>query len=231
MCFGSDLRSFLKLNIMEPEIQKLLHSFFDKFELKSFDKEKTIIKPKNDKIFFLTKGVVKMFILSRKGENLTLNIYKEYSLFPISLIFNLKNKYAFKALTKAQGYFAPKNDFVKFVKKNPIILFDLLKRIYQGLDGFFMISSSLLSKDAFYKVLSQLIIYARRFGQNNQNIITFDWHLTHHQLASQTGLARESVTRQIKKLEDKGLVGYSGKKLFIYNLSKLEEEYFFRNTP
>lgn len=212
---------------MEPNVQKLLHSFFDKFGLKSFDKEKAIIKPANDQIFFLIKGAVKMFILSRKGEDLTLNIYKECSLFPISLIFNLQNKYGFKSLTKVQGYFAPKNDFVKFVKKNPIILFDLLKRIYQGLDGFFMLSSTLLSKDAFYKVLSQLIIYARRFGQKNQNsTITFDWRLTHHQLASQTGLARESVTRQIKKLEDKGLVGYSGKKLFIYNLSKLEKEYF-----
>lgn len=212
---------------MEPEIQKLLHSFFDKFELKSFIKGKTIVKPKNNKIFFLTKGVVKMFGLSKKGKDLTLNIYKAYSFFPISLIFNIQNKYIFKSLTEVQGYFAPKKDFEKFVIENPTVLLNLLKRIYQGLDGFYMLSNALLSKDAFYKVISQLIIYAKRFGQKNQNnTITFDWRLTHHQLASQTGLARESVTRQIKKLENKGLIGYSGKKLFIYNLSKLEEEYF-----
>lgn len=211
---------------MEPEIQKLLYSFFDKFELKLFVKGKTIINPKNDKIFFLTKGVVKMLGLSKKREDLTLNIYNAYSLFPLSLIFNIQNKYAFKSLTETQGYFAPKKDFAKFIMKNPTVLFDLLKRIYQGLDGFFLLSEALLSGDAFYRVLTQLIIYARRFGQKNQNAITFDWHLTHHQLASQTGLARESVTRQIKKLQDKGLIGYSGKKLFIYNLLKLEEEYF-----
>ncbi|MBI4033218.1 MAG: winged helix-turn-helix domain-containing protein, partial [Candidatus Blackburnbacteria bacterium] len=75
-------------------------------------------------------------------------------------------------------------------------------------------------------VLTQLIIYARRFGATSQNIITFDWHLTHQQLASQTGLARESVTKEVKKLQNKGLVGYSGKKLFIYDFPKLEEECF-----
>lgn len=211
---------------MEPEIQKLLHSFFDKFELKLFDKGKTVIMPTNDKIFFLTKGVVKMLGLSKKGEDLTLNIYKAYSLFPISLIFNIQNKYTFKSLTEIQGYFAPKKRFERFITKNPTVLFDLLKRVYQGLDGFFMLSEALLSGDSFYRVLTQLIIYARRFGQKNHNIITFDWHLTHRQLASQTGLARESVTRQIKKLQNKGLVGYSGKKIFIYDLSKLEEAFF-----
>lgn len=211
---------------MEPKIQKLLHSFFDRFEMKLFAKGKVIIKPKNDKIFFLTKGVVKMFGLSEKGEIPTLNIYKSYSLFPIPLLFNIQNKYAFKTLTETQGYFAPKKDFAKFAIKNPTVLLDLLKRIYKGLDGFFMLSEALLLGSAFYRVLAQLIIYARRFGQRNKNLITFDWHLTHHQLASQTGLARESVTRQIKKLQNKGLIGYSGKKLLIYDLSKLEKECF-----
>lgn len=211
---------------MEPEIQKLLHSFFNKFELKSFAKEDVIIKPPNDKIFFLTKGAVRMFSFSKEKDTLTLNIYKAYSLFPMSSIFNVQNKYTFNALTKTQGYFAPKKDFEKFIRKNPTVLFDLLGRIYRGLDGFFMHIEALLSKDAFYKVLTQLIIYARRFGQKKEGTITFDWHLTHHQLASQTGLARESVTRVIKKLQNKDLIGYSGKKLFIYDLFKLEKERF-----
>lgn len=211
---------------MEPEIQKLLYSFFDKFEQKSFAKGEIVIKPGGRRIFFLTKGVVRMFSLSKEKNELTLNIYREYALLPMSLIFNIQNKYTFSALTDVQGYFAPEKDFEQFVKRNPTVLFDLLKRIYQGLDGFFMLFVALLLGNAFYRILTQLIIYAKRFGQKNQKIITFDWHLTHHQLASQTGLARESVTKEIKKLQDKGLIGYSGKKLFIYDLAKLEEECF-----
>lgn len=226
MSLWHSLLGILKLNTMQPEIQKLLRSFFDKFELRSFAKGEIVIKPTNERIFFLTKGAVRMFSLSRGGDELTLNIYKAYALFPMSLIFNLQDKHTFSSLTEVQGYFAPKKDFKKFVTNNPTVLFDLLKRIYQGFDGFFMILEVLLSGDAFYKTLTQLVIYARRFGQKNQNIITFDWHLTHRQLASQTGLARESVTKEIKKLQDKGLIGYSGKKIFIYDLLKLEEESF-----
>lgn len=211
---------------MDPKIQNILKSFFESFGLRSFDKNQVIIKPKSDKVFFLTKGVIRMFGFSKKGDELTLNIYKANALFPMSLIFTAKNKYTFSSLTEVHGFFAPKKDFERFVRKNPTVAFDLLKRIYQGFDGFFMILEALLSQDAYYKILTSLIIYARRFGKEKQGLITFDWHLTHQQLASQTGLARESVTREIKKLQDKDLIGYSGKKLFIYDLTKLEEECF-----
>lgn len=214
---------------MQPKIQKLLISFFNKFELKSFSKGDKIIEPKKDqRVFFLILGTVKMFSLSKEQAELTLNIYKPYALFPLSLILNKKrNKYTYQALTEVQGYFAPKKDFERFVRTNPDVLFDLLKRIYLGLDGFFIRLEALLSGDAKLRILTHLIIYARRFGTNSQNIITFDWHMTHHELASQTGLARESVTKQIKKLQDKGLISYSGKKLVIEDLLKLEEECFF----
>lgn len=216
---------------MQPKIQKLLQLFFNKFELQSFAKGDKIIEPDQDqRIFFLILGTVKMFSLSKEKAELTLNIYKPYALFPLSLILNKKrNKYTFSALTKVQGYFAPKKDFEFFVRNNPDVLFDLLKRIYLGLDGFFMRLEALLSGDAKLRVLTQLIIYARRFGTNSQNVITFDWHMTHQELASQTGLARESVSRQMKKLQDKGLIGYLGKKLFIYDFLKLEKE--LKNLP
>ena len=222
---------------MDPEIQSVLKSFFQNYSLESFDKNQIIVKPKDYKIFFLTKGVVRMFSSSKKGrrstkassgsegDEITLNIYKANSIFPMPLVFGLENKNSFSSLTKVQGYFAPKKDFERFVRKNPTIFLDLLKRIYQGLDGFFMIYEALLFRDAYYRILTQLIIYARRFGKEKEGLITFDWHLT-HQHASQSGLARESVTREIKKLQDKGLIGYSGKKLFIYDLPKLEEECF-----
>ena len=210
---------------MDPKIQKLLYSFFNKFEQKFFSKEEIILKPADKKIFFLTKGAVRMSGTSREKDEITINIYKAYSLFPMPLIFDLGNKYTFGSLTEAEGYFAPKRDFKMFLDKNPDVLFDLVKRIYQGFDGFFTQLEALLLGDAYLRVIAALTIYARRFGKTDQNKIIFDWSMTHRQIASQTGLARESVTREIKKLQEKGLIGYSGKKLFVNDLDKLEEEY------
>lgn len=211
---------------MRPEVKKKLLSYFNKFELKSFQRGEIVLKPPSETIFFLTKGVVRMFRSSQEKGELTLNVYKAYALFPMSLMFHAHDNYTFSALTDVHGHHAPKKDFSRFIRRNPAILYDLLKRIYQGFDGFFMLLEALLSGDAFYRTLTHLIIHARRFGKKKQNKIVFDWHLTHHQLASQTGLARESVTKEIKKLQEKGLIGYSGKKLFIYDFFKLEEECF-----
>lgn len=158
-------------------------------------------------------------------ELLTLNIYKPYSLFPMSpLLNNKQDKYAYTTLTEVQGYFAPKKALREFIKKNPDVLFDLLKRIYRGLDGFFARLESLLLGDAYLRLLTHLVIYSKRFGENHEKKPAFNWHITHHQLASQTGLARETVTREIKKLQDKGLIGYKGKKLVIHNPADLEKE-------
>ena len=212
---------------MQPKIQILLLSFFSRFKKATFVKGETIINPRKSEIFYLTKGTVRMFSLIQSIK-LTLNIYRPFSILPMSQILgnNKQNKYIFDALTKVEGYFAPKKEFEGFIQNNPGVLLDLLKRIYLGLDGYYMVLESLLLGDAYLRVLTQLVIYTRRFGKKNQDKIIFDFHLTHHQLASQTGLARESVTKMIKKLQDKGLIGYSGKKLLIYDITKLERERF-----
>lgn len=211
---------------MQPKIKKLLLKFFSQYNQETFSRGKTIISPRNNKIFLLTAGTVRMYSQISKSE-LTLNIFKPFSVFPMALILsNEQNKYVYDALEESRGYFAPKKDFKNFIKTNPKILFDLLRRIYLGLDGYYMQVEALLLGDAYFKILTHLVIYTRRFGKSDKDKVTFDLRLTHHQLASQTGLARESATKVMKKLQDKGLVGYQGKKLFVYDAVKLEEERF-----
>ena len=95
---------------MDPKAQILLNAFFKKFALKTFRKENLIITRGDKKIFFLTKGIVRMFDASGK-KGLTLNIYRADALFPMALVFDLKNRYSFESLTEVQGYFALKKDF------------------------------------------------------------------------------------------------------------------------
>lgn len=208
---------------VQEEIKKLLLSFFAQYSKKSFSKGETVIKLKNKEVFFLIYGTVRMSTTT-KGTELTLNIYRPYSIFPMSSVLGSKDsKYIFNAMEPVEGYFAPKKEFEVYIKNNPGILYDLLRRIYLGLDGYYLILESLLLGNGYLRILTQLVIYARRFSGKNKDKIVFDFHLTHQQLASQTGLARESVTRELKKLQSQGLIGYSGKKLFIFDRNKLEE--------
>ena len=74
---------------------------------------------------------------------------------------------------------------------------------------------TLLGGNAYHKVVNELLIQEKRFGKVE---------LTHSKLASLTGLSRETVTREIQKLQKKKIIKYKGWKLKIINSEKLNQE-------
>ena len=122
------------------------------------------------------------------------------------------------------AYIAPRKDVLRFLQKNHDVAFDLLQRIYRGLDGYFLRMESLLSGHAFHKTIIQLVIHMRRFSKH---VVADDVHqtkLTHAQLASLAGLSRETVTREIKKLQAKKLLIYKGQTIIVPDIDALEQE-------
>jgi CRP-like cAMP-binding protein len=137
-------------------------------------------------------------------------------MFPLgSAINDYENSYYYEALTKVQVFSAPKIATLMFLQKNPDVIYDLLQRIYRGLEGYFAIMETLLGGSAYHKVVTQLTIYEKRFGKID---------LTHTKLASLTGLSRETVTREIAKLQKKNIIKYSGNKLVITDTDRLSKE-------
>jgi len=203
---------------MDSKVQNKLQIFFGKFEHKKFKKGELLAEPRKEltSVFCLVKGSVRMYSISKKGVETTLNIFKPISIFPLGpIINNQKNLYYYDALGNTQVLAAPKSEVLTFLKKEHEVVFDLLARIYKGLDGYFLRMESLLGGDAHRKVVTQLVIQARRFGKVE---------LTHAKLGSLTGLSRETVTREIDKLQKKRLVAYKGWKLKIVSVEKLESE-------
>jgi CRP/FNR family transcriptional regulator len=203
---------------MDSKVQEKLQNFFGKFEQKKFKKGELLVKPHKEleRVFFLVKGTVRMYSVSKKGVEITLNVFKPFSIFPLGPIINDKeNLYFYDALNDVTAFSAPKKEVLSFFQKEHEVTFDLLARIYKGLDGYFLRMESLLGGDAYHKVVTQLVIQERRFGKVE---------LTHSKLASLTGLSRETVTREINKLQKKSVVAYKGWKLKIRSAEKLERE-------
>jgi len=103
-------------------------------------------------------------------------------------------------------------------------LFDLLQRIYKGLDGYFLRMEYLMSGTAQARLIAEILIYAKRFGNEEKGKIIVGVKLTEKDLASQTGIARETVSREIHKLKDKGLVDFDKNILTVKSLVSLEDE-------
>lgn len=202
---------------------KVTH-FFGQYERQRYKKSDSLkfLDKQPHGCFCLQSGVVRCFSLSKEGAELTINMFKPVSFFPVGWVINDANdNYTYEAVTDVEVFIAPKDTFKAFLQNNPDVVYDLLKRIYHGLEGYFLRMESLLSGDPYFRVVVPLVIHTRRFGVQEGE--KYQVNLTHTQLAALSGLARETVTRVIKKLAEQKLVEYEGKQLTVLNLEQLEE--------
>lgn len=211
---------------MDEAVAKKLNEFFGTYKIREYNKREIIIKPYDPPkgVYFLKSGLVKMYTISKKGEELILNIFKPNSFFPASWVVNeSENLYFFETVNKVKLTIAPKDKTYIFLKDNPDIVFDLLQRLYKGLDGILTRMSYLMSGDAYSRLIAELIIEAKRFGTKPKNKqITLK--MSERNLSEETGLTRETISREIKKLKAKKLIKLKGKKIVIENVDNLIEE-------
>lgn len=206
-------------------VTKNIVTFFQQYIHKGYKKGEQLKKFREEAegVFYLKKGVVRLAQPTETGLA-TINIYKQNAFFPVQwAINNTSDPYIYEAMTDVDVYVAPKTAVKKFLKENPDVVYDLLKRIYKGLEGYFLLMGSLLSGDAYKRLILQLIINTKRLGRLQKNG-TYELDLTHQQFAALSGLSRETVTREMQKLIEKKLVSYKGKQLVINDLEKLESQ-------
>lgn len=158
-------------------------------------------------IFYLKIGQVRQFFLTSAGEEVVVNIFKPPAYLPMSWAINkTPNDYYFQVTSPAKIHLAPADEVLKFVKTNPEILFDLLSRVYRGTDGLQRRFRQLMAGSAQARLVTELTIAGRRFGRPDRRSGKVSINLTERDLATQTGLSRETVSREISKLKRAGLV-------------------------
>lgn len=211
---------------MEAFVAKKIELFFKQYQYLSFKKGEILVRAGEDPagVFYLTKGAVKEYAISKKGEELVINIFKPISFFPMSWAINLTpNAYYFEAMENGEIWRAPRKSAISFIQENPDVLYNLMSRVYKGTDGILMKMVYLMSGEAYARVITELLISAKRFGKfiSKKSV---KLNISEVDMANLTGMARETVSREIKILKDKNLVNFSKSTLTIDDLEKLEEE-------
>lgn len=211
---------------MDEVVRVKIEGFFSKYHKQEYKKGEILIRADDipPGVFYLKEGVVRVYVISKGGEELTLNIFKPVSFFPMSWVVNDSfNRHYYEAMSKLVVYRAPKEAVLAFINKEPEVLYDLIQRIYRGLDGYMLRVEQLLSRNAQGRIITELLIYAKRFGQEHKKkTLRVKMGITQKELAAQTGMARETVNREIQSLKKKGVVDLS-KKILTINIEKLEE--------
>jgi CRP-like cAMP-binding protein len=157
---------------VDTVIAKKIDKFFTQFKHVTYKKGEIIIRADDNPsgIFYLISGNVRKYAISKKGDELVVNIFKPISFFPMSwAINNEPNEYFYDALTSLEIYRAPKEKVVEFIKNNPDVLYDLISRVYRGTDGMTRRMTYLMNGNAYARLNIELIIHAKRFGKKIDN--------------------------------------------------------------
>ena len=212
---------------MDGFVEKKLDEFFFKYKKINYKKGEIIIQANEapQHIYYLKSGIVRQYMVSEKGSELVLNIYKSLAFFPMSNAFNNKSsKYYFESLNDIVVYRAPKEAVISFIRVNPDIQYDLLVRLFKGIDGLLSRMAYLMSANAHKRLIAEILLYNKRFSQNESRIKSVVIEISEHELAALTGLTRETVSRELKSLKNKELISFAKRKLMIHDITLLESE-------
>ncbi|KKU90697.1 MAG: hypothetical protein UY22_C0051G0019 [Candidatus Amesbacteria bacterium GW2011_GWC1_48_10] len=204
-----------------------LKQFFSQFKPLTFKAQDPIIRASDTPagIYFVKSGFVKMNSSFADGRQVTLNIFKPGSYFPMLwAVADIPNVYSYTAMTDVSAARMGRDQLLDFLDKNPDILMDFTRRILVGLHGLITNIEHLLSGDSYHRVIAALILCAKRFCQNRGKKIVIDLPLTHQDIADLAAITRETASLAMGKLTRKGLISRAGRNILILDPVKLSAE-------
>ncbi|OGH21489.1 MAG: hypothetical protein A2958_01465 [Candidatus Levybacteria bacterium RIFCSPLOWO2_01_FULL_38_13] len=208
--------------------QEKLENFFFQFKSLFLRKGDTFLRAGDipQGVFYLKKGYVRLYSLCSEGKELTLVIYKPGDFFPVVWTFTSKPSiYYFETLSRCEIIRATKDKFQQFIDDNPDVLDDVIFQIIERFQVALSRMESLTFGNAKSKIASALLIYSKRLGVKKEGgEIQIPVSFTHKDIANLVGMTRETVSIELKKLIDKGILIRRGKLLFVKKRSVLERE-------
>lgn len=217
---------------MDEKIIRKLNQFFAKYKIQQLKKGELLIRAGDDPqgIYYLSEGLVRRYAITSSGEELVLNMYKPHSFFPMSwAISNVHNTHFYEAMTDITVRRAPKDDVVAFIKQEPDVQYDLLRRLYIGIEGVWMHIEHLMTGSAHTKLLTAVIIFAKRFGKQEGNTVIIPLRLTEKDLAEYAGMSRETASRELKLLKKEHLITFEKGTIIVNDMKELENALSFQS--
>ena len=206
---------------------KELDLFYKQFTIRDYKKGELLIRSDDEPqgIFCLLNGYVRQYTISKTGIELTIHILKPTSYFPMVWAINgTPNVYYFEALTPVQAGRAPRDQVVTFIKDKPAIIFKLMSELIEDYAETLKRIQHLVFSDAYRRVISVLLYIGKHFGEEKDNAVTISHRFTQQDIAMLVGVARETASNEMIKLEKKGLVRYVDRLMVFDDVKRLELE-------
>jgi CRP/FNR family transcriptional regulator, cyclic AMP receptor protein len=173
-------------------------------------------------VYFILEGWVKIRTHNSEGKELTLNIVGKGEIIgEMAALEEVPRSTDALTLAPTTVSSIPAQDFVGILKNEPLAgihLAQLMAKRLRQLNRRLRLRES----DSLSRVADTLLFLAEGQGKQVERGTTIP-NLPHRELSSISGLARETVTRSLTKLEKKGLIQREQDLLKIPDLAALEQ--------
>ncbi|ADB95578.1 transcriptional regulator, Crp/Fnr family [Candidatus Atelocyanobacterium thalassa isolate ALOHA] len=195
-----------------------------------FERGKTIFFPGDpaDKIYFLLKGAVKLSLVYEAGDEITVALLRENSVFGVfSLIAGQKSDrfYHAVAFSAVELLSAPTNRVEEALKNNSDLSILMLKGLSSRILQTEMMIETLAHRDMGSRLVSFLLILCRDFGVPVSDGIHIDLKLSHQAIAEAIGSTRVTITRLLGDLRQQGIISIYKKKITVHNPINLSQQF------
>jgi CRP/FNR family transcriptional regulator len=205
-----------------------VQDFVCEYPVRQFDRNQTILLKGDapETIFAIKSGFVKGYDIDAIGNEQLIWLGARGDVFPMGWALGIHDEvdYFYSAFSDVELYAVDRQALQEFLRTSHSALFEITKRLTKRLTDALRHLNAAEKAKAEEKILHTLYFLSLRFGHlenGDETTREITLPITHQDIANLLGLTRETVTVELKKLKDQGIIDYD-KSRFIVHQDKLE---------
>jgi CRP/FNR family cyclic AMP-dependent transcriptional regulator len=176
-------------------------------------------------IFYIYKGLVKAYDITKYGEENLLIIRKEHEIFPLIWAISGQERHViYEALAPTTVWQIDRERFLEYMQSHPEALAPLLDMV---MEMYRLHSERILNleyRSVRERIVSFLLTMSWRFGEPvDGGGIRISAPLRHQDIASSINSSRETASRELSALERKGFISSEQSCITLLDLKGLRE--------
>lgn len=180
----------------------------------------------------IESGYMKRYSIDTDGAKSIQVVYGPGSVFPLTPVFRTlydfdlhsgEEVFHYEAIEATVVYSISQASLKQAIEKNPLLYKDLLYVSGMRLSSNIYRLENISLKTIHRRLAHMIVHYANLFGEEHPEGIRIALPLTHQTLADSLSVSRETITRRLIRLEEKGLIVVS-KNILVKDLAKLIKE-------
>ncbi|HKJ67797.1 MAG TPA: Crp/Fnr family transcriptional regulator [bacterium] len=208
--------------------QETLDKISEIMQKRSYPKNKMVLmeEDEGDTLFIIESGSVKITRISEDGREVILSILGEGEFFGEMAIFDGEARSAnVVTLEDSQVFILKRADFLDLLERYPKISVCLLQELAGRIRKSDELIESLSLGDAENRIALMLLRLAEERGIYKKGSVVIDNLPYQQDIANMAGTSRETVSRTLKVLEDKGDITKKGHTLTIVDYEDFKTKF------